>query len=172
MITEILKLVFRFLVLIALQVVILNNVQLSGFINPYLYVLFILLLPVKFPRIPALVLGFITGITVDMFTNTLGIHAAATVAMTFARPFVLNLFAPRDGYEAEAVPNIKDFGLNWFLVYASVLVFIHHLVLFYAEVFRISEFFSTLLRVFLSSVITLLLILIIQFLFGKAKLER
>lgn len=172
MITEILNVIFRFVMLIGVQVLVLNNVQLSGFINPYLYILFILLLPVKFPKIPALVLGFIAGLVVDMFTNTIGMHAAACVAMTFARSSVLSIFAPRDGYEAEAIPNIKDFGFSWFLVYTSTLVFIYHLVLFYIEEFRFNEFFSTLLRVFLSSLVTLLLILITQFLFGKAKPDR
>ena len=169
---EILKIIFRFFVLIGVQVLILNNVQLSGFINPYLYVLFILLLPVKFPKVVVLVLGFISGLTVDMFTNTMGVHAAATTAMAFARPYILKMFSPRDGYGAEAVPNIKDFGFNWFLVYASTLVFSHHVILFYTEVFRLSDFFSTFTRVLLSSLLTLLLIFITQFLFGKSKLER
>lgn len=172
MTVEILKIIFRFFVLIGLQVLILNNVQLSGFINPYLYVLFILLLPVKFPKALVLILGFISGLTVDMFTNTMGIHAAATTAMAFIRPYILKMFSPRDGYEAEAVPNIKDFGLNWFLVYVTILVLFHHIILFYIEVFRLGDFFLTLTRALLSSVLTLLLIFITQFLFGKAKLER
>src|SRR5258705_6800678 len=112
MITDILVLLLRFIVLVGLQVTILNNIQLSGYINPYLYVLFILLLPVKFPKIPAMVLAFVLGLTVDVFTNTIGIHAGATVFMAYARPFVLKVFSPRDGYETDAVPNIKDLGLQ------------------------------------------------------------
>lgn len=172
MITEILIILLRFLVLVGIQVTVLNNVQLSGYINPYLYVLFILLLPVKFPRIIGMLLALVLGITIDMFTNTLGMHAAATVCMAFARPFVLKIFAPRDGYEADATPNIKDLGFQWFLVYTTVLVLIHHFVLFYVEVFRFSEFFITLLRVILSAALTLTLIFISQFLFGKTKRER
>lgn len=172
MITEILVLILRFVVLTAVQVVLLNNVQLSGFINPYLYVLFVLLLPVKFSRFFTLLLAFISGVTIDMFTNTMGMHAAATVFMAFMRPYVLHFFAPRDGYESDAVPNIRDFGLQWFLVYTSVLVLLHHFVLFYLEVFRFSEFLSTFIRMFFSTIATLVLIVISQYLFGKTKLNR
>ena len=172
MITDILILILRFIVLVGLQVTVLNNIQLSGYINPYLYVLFILLLPVKFPKIPAMLIAFILGLTIDVFTNTIGIHAGASVFMAYARPLILKVFSPRDGYETDATPNIKDLGLQWWLAYSSVLVLIHHFVLFYLEVFRLSEFFNTFLRVLLSSVATLILILITQFLFGKSKKER
>ena len=169
MITEILVLLFRFLLLCGIQVAVLNNIQWSGYVNPYLYVLFILLLPVKFPKIPALFLAFLLGVTIDMFTNTIGMHAAATVFMAFARPFVLKVFAPRDGYDTDAVPGISPLGVQWWLAYSSALVFIHHFVLFYIEVFRFNEFFSTFERTLLSSIATLLLILISLFLFGKTK---
>jgi hypothetical protein len=172
MITDILVLLLRFLVLVGLQVTILNNIQLSGYINPYLYVLFILLLPVKFPKIPAILLAFVLGLTVDMFTNTIGIHAGACVFMAYARPLILKIFSPRDGYETDATPNIKDLGLQWWLAYSSVLVLIHHFALFYLEAFSLSEFFNTFLRVLLSSIATMILILITQFLFGKSKKER
>lgn len=172
MINEVLKLLVQFVVLAALQVLILNNIQLSGFINPYIYILFILQLPVKFPRIPSLLLAFAAGIIMDMFSNTQGMHAAATVAMAYMRYPVLRLMAPRDGYDSEAVPGIRNFGLQWFLTYSSILVLIHHFVLFYAEVFRFSEFFSTLLRVLLSVIATLLLIIIGQFLVIRNREER
>jgi hypothetical protein len=172
MITDILILLLRFIALVGLQVTILNNIQLSGYINPYLYVLFILLLPVKFPKIPAMVFAFFIGLTIDMFTNTIGIHAGASVFMAYARPVVLKIFSPRDGYETDATPNIKDLGLQWWLAYSSVLVLIHHFALFYLEAFRLSEFFSTFMRVLLSGASTLILILITQFLFGKSKKER
>lgn len=172
MITDIFIILVRFLMLIGIQVTVLNNIQLGGFINPYLYVLFILMLPVKFPKLAGLLMAFIAGITVDMFANTVGMHAAACVCMAYARPLVLKVFSPRDGYEADSIPNIRDFGLQWFFAYSSVLVLIHHLVLFYVEVFRFSEFFTTFMRVLLSSVATLALIIAVQFLFGKTKRER
>ncbi|MEO5572786.1 MAG: rod shape-determining protein MreD [Bacteroidia bacterium] len=172
MITDIFVILLRYVFLVGLQVTILNNIQLSGYINPYLYILFILLLPVKFSKIAVMILALALGLTIDMFTNTQGIHAGAAVFMAYMRPFILKIFSPRDGYETDATPNIKDLGLQWWLAYSSVLVLLHHFALFYLEAFRFSEFFNTLGRVLLSSVATLILILITQLLFGKSKMER
>lgn len=172
MITEIITLLIRFLVLTALQVLLLNNIQLSGFINPYVYILFIMLLPVKFSKVFSLLLAFISGLAIDIFTNTAGMHAAATVLMAFMRPTVLRIFAPRDGYEAESIPSMNRMGFNWFAVYASVMIMIHHIALFFIEAFTFSSFFMTFTRAMLSGASSLLVILITQFLTGKFKTEK
>lgn len=162
----------RFLLLTALQVLLLNNIQLSGYINPYIYILFILVLPVRFPKLLSLILAFICGLSIDLFTNTAGMHAAATVLMTYSRPAALRIFSPRDGYEAESVPSMNKLGFNWFVVYASVMILIHHFALFFIEVFTFSEFFHTLTRVLFSAAASLLVILIAQFLTGKFEFEK
>ena len=172
MLTDILKLTSRFIILVLLQIVVLNNIQLSGFINPYLYVLFILMLPVKMPKLLLIFISFLTGLCIDIFSNTMGMHAAACVFMAFSRPGVLRIIAPREGYEAEATPSVKDMSFNWFLLYAGVLIILHHLFLFYTEVFRFSELFTTLLRVLASSLATLALVIMCQFLFAKSRKER
>lgn len=169
MIIEILKIVFRFIILIAVQVLVLNHVEISGYINPFLYVLFILMLPVRIPRGLLLMIAFATGLLVDLFSNTTGMHAAACVLLAFLRPGWLKVIAPRDGYDAEAVPSVKRFGFQWFIIYSSVMVLVHHVFLFYIEVFRFSEFFSTLMRALASSIVTLLLIIITQYLFTKSE---
>lgn len=169
MIVEVLRIILRFIVLVAIQVLVLNNIQLGGFINPYLYVLFLLRLPVRTPRLLLLVIAMATGLTIDMFQNTMGMHAMACVVLAYFRPGWLKIIAPRDGYETDAEPSIRKFGPGWFIAYASVMVLIHHLFLFYIEVFRFSEFFSTLLRVVLSSIVTLLLIIISQYLTMRSK---
>ncbi len=172
MISTVIVNIFRFIFLILIQSVILNNIQLGGYINPYLYVMFILLLPFETPKGLLLIMAFLLGIGVDMFSNTMGIHASASVFMAYCRPYVLKLVAPRDGYEAETKPTIKSLGLRWFVVYASFLVFAHHIFLFFIEVFRFSEFFLTLWRVLLSSLITLILVLLSQFLFYKSRADK
>ena len=172
MITELLVFLFRFLILILVQVVVLNNVQFSGFINPFVYIIFIMMLPVRMPKTFLLLAAFLTGLVVDVFSNTMGMHAAACVFMAYVRPTVLRIMAPRDGYETESSPSVKELGFTWFLIYAATLTFIHHFILFYIEVFRFSEFFTTFLRVLLSSVATLLTIMISQYLFGKPINEK
>ena len=155
--------IINFIVLVALQVLILNNIQLGGYINPYVYILFILILPFETPKWLLLVIGFLLGFTIDSFTNTLGMHSTACVFMAFLRPYVLKFISPRDGYESETLPNVKYYGMNWFIRYAAVLVIAHHLVLFYIEVFRLSDFFLTMLRIILSSILSLFIILISQY---------
>jgi rod shape-determining protein MreD len=164
MIIEILRYALRFVLLIAIQVLVLNNVELGGFINPFLYVLFLITLPIQTPRLLLLFVAFITGLTIDMFQNTMGMHASACLVLAFLRPGWLKTIAPRDGYDADAVPSIKKFGAQWFIVYSFVLVLFHNTILFYIEVFRFSEFFSTLIRVLLSSLVTMILIIIAQYL--------
>src|SRR6056297_4336346 len=91
--------IISFILLLTLQILVLNNIQLSGFINPYLYVLFILILPFETPKWMLLLLAFILGMVVDLFSHTPGMHTSATVFMAFLRPYVLEFFSPRDGYE-------------------------------------------------------------------------
>ena len=155
--------IIRFAILIMLQILVLNNIQISGYIIPYIYILFILLLPFETPGWLLLFSGFALGLSVDMFTNTMGMHTAATVFMAFLRPYVLQVIAPRDGYETGTFPRIYYFGFEWFLKYTLILVFSHHFILFYTEVFRFSEFFSTLLRVLASSLLSVVLIILSQY---------
>jgi len=169
MISEVIKNVIRFFFLLLFQVLILNNIQLSGYLNPFLYVLFILMLPFQSPKWLVLVLAFVMGLSVDMFSDTGGLHAAASVLMAFLRQPVLKLISPRDGYDVVQRPTIQQFGFGWFFSYVGVLVFLHHLWLFYLEVFHFTEFLSTFLRVVLSSLFTLTLIFVSQFFFSNSK---
>jgi len=163
MIKYIARNIIRFAILVLIQVLILNNIQFSGYINPYLYVLFILLMPFDTPKWVLLVSGFLLGLSIDAFTGTLGMHAFATTFMAFARPFVLQWFAPRDGYETGTLPRISYYGIEWFVKYSFILIIIHHFFLFYIEIFKFGGFFSTLSRVILSSIFTFLLVIISQY---------
>ena len=158
----------RFVFLVLLQVMILNHVQWSGFVNPYVYILFIMMLPLETPRWMVLLFGLLTGLLIDMFGNTGGMHAAATVLIAFLRPNVLRLVSPREDYDSETPLTPQRMGLKWFITYSVIMVLIHHFTFFYIEVFRFSEFFITFFKVILNSVITLLIILLGMYLFGKA----
>jgi rod shape-determining protein MreD len=157
------KYLLYFVVLIVAQLLIFNNIQLSGYINPYVYVLFILLLPFTVSKVVLLFSAFILGLIVDLFMGTPGVHSTATVLMAFARPSVLFLFSPREGYQSGTYPRLAQFGMEWFLKYTIMLVLMHHLALFYLEVFSFSHFFSTLLRALLSTMLTSLIIILSQF---------
>jgi len=169
MINQITRNIIRLVFLVFFQVAILNNIQLGGYINPFLYVLFILMLPFETPKWLLLISSFLLGISVDMFSDTMGIHAAACVFMAFCRPAVLNLVSSRQDYEPGFQPTIRDFGFKWFFSYSLILVIAHHILLFYLEVFSFSEFFQTLLRAVLSIIFTMLLLILSQYVMYRPK---
>lgn len=154
--------VIMFIVLVLTQVLFLNQVQFCGFVNPYVYVLFIMLLPLSAPRYVVLLSAFIIGISVDIFSNTLGLHAFASVLVAFLRPALVGAITNRET-DMEDYPGIKQNGLLWFVYYASLMVFVHHLAFFYLEVFSFSNFFGTLLRVFVSSIASIFVIVLSQY---------
>src|SRR5581483_10393034 len=112
MISDIFSNILRFIFLILFQVLVLNNIQLGGYINPYGYVLFILLLPVETPKWLLLLLSFSIGISLDMFSNTMGLHAAACVFMAYCRPRVLRIISPREGYGFESRLTVESVNLR------------------------------------------------------------
>jgi rod shape-determining protein MreD len=154
--------IVSFVVIVLIQVLLMNNIQFSGFINPYFYILFIILLPINIPRYLLLLLGFLLGITIDIFSNTPGIHASATVFIAFLRPFIINSYN-LDDQEKMMIPSISNIGVKWFIKYLVIMIIAHHFFLFYIEVFSFSGFFHTLLRCILSSIFTFVFILISQF---------
>jgi rod shape-determining protein MreD len=163
MINKTIRLSLMFVLLILLQVLVFNNIQFSGYIDPYIYLLFILLLPFEIPDWLLLSICFVTGFTVDLFSLSPGMHAFSTVVAGFARPYVLRLVSPRDGYEPGSGPSMLTYGFRWFFTYSLFIVLIHHTVLFYIEVFRFQDFFRTLFRVIMSSFFSLTFILLLEY---------
>ena len=161
----------RFILLALAQVYIFNNIQVSGYINPRVYVLFILMLPYEIAGFWLLTLAFMMGLTVDFFQHTPGMNASASVFLAFLRPGVIRLVGRKEDLEPLQYPNIRDSGTGWFLAYTLILVFLHHLFLFYLEVFRLNEIFQTLLKVLINTVLTSLIIMLVQFLFFSRKPE-
>lgn len=155
--------IVRFIALVFFQILVMDNVMINGYMIPYIYILFILLMPFETPRWIVLLSGFALGLGIDLFEHTAGMHTAATVLLAFVRPYILNLLAPRDGYEPDSFPRIFYYGFGWFLKYTLLMVLVHHLVLFYLEVFQLQNFFGTLSRVILSSILSSATIVLSQY---------
>ncbi len=155
--------ILRFVLLVLFQVLVLNNIQFLGYVCPYIYLLFILSLPVQTPRWLTLILAFIIGLTVDVFSNTMGLHAFATVFMAFLRYPVIKLFVSLEENENPS-PSLKTFGIANYIKYMLLLVLIHHVVLFSMEAFNFIGFGVLMLKTLISSVVTIVLILAVQFL--------
>lgn len=164
---------FRFLILILLQALVIDHVDLAnGWVAPYLYVLFLLMLPLDTPPWAALLIGFLTGMVLDLFSSTPGLHASACTVMAYVRTLLLRALAPREGYDQGQRATVADMGLAWFMTYAGLLVLVHHLWLFYMEVFRFDGFIVTFVRVIASSAATLVLCLLAQLLMARAARNR
>ena len=165
MIGIIFKNIIRFVFLIFFQVLVLNNIELFHRINPYMYILFIILIPLQTPRWILILFSAFIGLCIDIFMNTYGMNMAASCFIGYIRPFIINLMLPKGEIVPEGELNLKYLGINRFVMYALTMTFLHHLVLFYTEVFRLNEFFETFARVALNSLFTLILIVISQFIF-------
>ncbi len=152
----------RFIVLVLVQVLILNNINFLGFINPYLYILFIITLPINLARSYLLLIAFVLGLSIDIFTGTLGMHACATVAAAFVRAPLIKFFAPRDSnYELES-PSMRNFGTLNFIYYAALMVFVHHTVLFMVDAFSFHRIGYTILLILSNVIFTLALLIGIE----------
>lgn len=163
----ILKHIFRFIILVFFQVFILNQVKFSGYITPYAYIFFILLLPFNVPKTTLLISAFFLGLSVDLFLDSPGMHASASVFMAFLRPTIINLISIKTDFEEDEEPSIRNNGIKWIASYSILLVFIHHTFLFFVEIFSLSEFWKTMGRSISSSAVTFVIIIILFFLFGK-----
>ncbi|WP_256004167.1 MULTISPECIES: rod shape-determining protein MreD [Pedobacter] len=160
--------IVRWVVLILVQILFLRNMGFYNLANPFLYILILLLLPFGIPNLLLYLLAFLTGLTLDAFYDTLGVHAAACVMLAFVRILFISVTVSRDGFD-EPEPTLGNMGFKWFILYAFFCVFSHHLVFFILETFRFTEFSYTLFRCLLSGLLTLFLVVLVEFLFYNRK---
>lgn len=159
----------RFIVVLLLQVLVVNNIELSTSINPYIYINFLLLLPVTIKPWQLLLLAFLTGVAMDTFSTTPGLHIAACVFMAYVRIHYLRFATTKEDTESRISPNMSKKGVVWFIVYCFIMTLVHHTCLFFLEIYGFQEFFSTLFRIILSTLVTVLMIVVGQLLFYNVK---
>lgn len=167
MIASIIKYAFLFLLLVVVELFVVAEFDIHFYVNPHIYLMFIIVLPVFTNRYLIIFLGFLIGFTIDQFLGTGGLHAAATVIMAYLRSVLLAAFAPREGYGKDDFLSIGKFGLVNFLFYCGFMILIHHFFLFFFELFTFSNFLFTLVRTLASTLLSLLFILGIHFLFSR-----
>ena len=161
--------ILRFIVLLIVQVLVFDNLGFGTYIHPHIYVLFVLLLSFDTPKWQLLIDGFLIGIAVDIFNGTPGLNAAATVFLAFMRPFIIGITTRKSDVEDKNAPTVTEMGLQWFAVYALLLLLLHNLVLFWLEAFSIKLLGLVLAETLLSAPVTLLLIIIIIYIFKPVK---
>jgi rod shape-determining protein MreD len=156
--------------LLLLQVFVLNNILLHQLVSLNLYMLFVLLLPFNLPRPALMLLALLMGLSMDMFMNTMGMHAAACVFIAYLRPFIINILSPQGGFETtQKTPSMTSMGVSQFLIYAAILVFLHNLIFFILEVFGFGGFFYLLLKIIFSTAASIFLVVLYELLFFSRK---
>lgn len=167
--SDLLRNIVRFVLFILVQVFVLNQIPpLHYSINPYLYFLFILWLPFSISRFWLMVIGFITGYTLDMFTHTPGLHAAPCVLIAYLRPFLVNILIPQQGAEMNyREPSATSLGLAPYATYVVLLTVVHHAFLFTLETFQFGNVWYLVAKTLASSLISLVLILLVEMLFSR-----
>jgi hypothetical protein len=167
MTTPALNHVLRFLALLLLQIFVLNNIVLTGVFNPSVYIYFILLLPLGIPHWQLLLISFAAGLTIDLFTHSLGLHAFTCTFIAFIRPFIIAATQPSGGYNPEDKPTIGNMGFRWFLSYSLPMVFLFHALLFLVETLSVNQLFYVMLKSLVSALVAELIIVLFEFFFSK-----
>lgn len=158
-----------FFIYLFIQVLLFKNLVMFNTAFCFVYVAFILMLPIETNTLTLMFVGFAMGFMIDVFYDSLGIHACTTVLTAYLRNFWLGSITPQGGYDAGLGPTLAVNGVQWFLVYTLPLVFLHHFVLFFVEAGGISIFWYTMLKVIGSLMFTMIVIILIQYLFAERR---
>ena len=164
--------IWRFLLLVLLQILVFNNIYLGGYINPCLYVLFIIMLPTATPKNWVLVISFATGFVIDIFTNMAGFHAAAATAVGFLKTTWLNKLILRDNDDEVETPGIHSVAYQQFLLYLFILLLAFNLIYYTLLSFNLRDILHILLASLLSTIVTWLLAILYQSLFLRKNDKR
>ena len=162
----------RFGLYVGLHVLLVSRLVLFDLGWCFFYLGFLLFLPISTPIVVQLVLSFVMGWTLDIFYDTGGVHAAAAVVLGYIRPWILRLLTPRDGYEMADSVNIHQMGWQWFSVYLTLLVVLHHAAFFLLELGSFRHLGLTMGKMLVSALFTSLALLIVQLLFFPVRRGR
>lgn len=171
---NIIKNIVRFVLFLLVQIIILNEVPpLHQFITPYIYFLFLLWLPFGTSRLSMTFIGFILGYTLDLFSNTPGLHAAACTLVGYLRPTILNLLLAQEATEElNRAPSIGTMGWGPYFIYVFILTFTHHFYLVLLEWLQFGNFTYFIGKVFATSIMSMLLIFLTELIMNRRKLKR
>ena len=161
--------IIRFVVLVLFQVLVINHIRLGGYVHPHIYLIFIMLLPFNTPKWQLLVLGFVLGLSIDLFTGTPGLHAGATTLMAFCRPSIIKLVSGNLKFENIQEPSLGQIDGMWMFRYVLCMVFVHHFALFFLESFSFHLIGQVLLHILLSVPVSIFLIMMILYIFKTEK---
>lgn len=148
----------RFVLLLLLQVLLINNLQFLGVCHPYIYILCLLMMPITLPRWADMLIGAFVGLVVDIFCNSLGVHIAACVLLMYVRPYLIDAYVS-DRERLIGDIDTQSIGVPDFIKYIVILVLLHHTMVFFLTAWSFSHFWFTLLEIVVSSAVSIVLII-------------
>ncbi|MDB0011195.1 hypothetical protein N9E20_00130 [Crocinitomicaceae bacterium] len=164
--------IFRFLVFVLIQSLVLNSLEIGLGIQLMIYPLFIILLPFETTLPVLLLVAFVMGFSIDSISNTFGLHTSSLLLVAYLRPFVFNMFSPREGYDPLKEASIFEMGQRWFISVFGILLLIQHLWFFTLEMFNINEMLYVFQKTILSAPLSFLLCILLQVIFVSKPKER
>ncbi len=163
--------IILFLTLVTSQILVFNQLELGLGIHIMVYPMFILLLPFDSRPVSLMFIAFVTGLAVDWYTNSFGLHTSSAVFLAYIRPRLFSILEPRDGYDALKKPLIRDMGRKWFMTIYLAALALHHFWFFLFEIFKFSEIFFIIQKTLLSTAVSFIVILLIQVIFFNKQKE-
>ncbi len=171
--SQLVKNIIRFVLFILVQALLFKIPPLHRFVTPYIYFLYILWLPFNLSRFWLTAIGFIFGLTLDYFTYTPGLHAAACTLIAYVRPFLVNMLLSQEGLEKNyASPSVVSMGFVPYATYVVVLTLLHHTYLVFIEWMSFGTFFYFVGKVLATTAVSLGLILVTELLFFRKEKFR
>lgn len=158
--------------LLLLQILVFQNLPVFSRAFCFVYVLFFLMLPVSTNRLSLMLIGFVYGLTIDIFNDTPGMHAATCVVIAYFRPYLLRRMTPQSGYDMLEDITLQNMGTQWFVIYSIIIISIHHIILFMIETLSFNMFGYTLIKIFSSILYTFFIVLLSQYLLFSPNKSR
>lgn len=158
--------VVRFVVLFLAQTLIFSQIDEFQYLHLFIFPLFLMLLPIQISKSALLLIGFGSGLLLDIFENTMGYNAAIGTLLAFIRPFLLKIIEPSSGYENTPIPSSVHFGMAWFIKYAAIFMFIYIFYYFLLDAFSLALFSTVLLKTVVSFFASMILVIISMVVFN------
>ncbi|WP_111706637.1 rod shape-determining protein MreD [Lutibacter citreus] len=165
---SILKNSFRFILLVIVQVLVLNNLNLFGFLNPMIYIIWVFLFPIRKSKSLFLILSFLLGLTIDFFSNSGGINAGATLFIAYIRLPILQAVLKKSDFDY-LLFNLRAISFGKAFTFISILTFIHHFIIFSLEYFSFNSYSSIIYNTLLTSICTIIISILSIILFTNKK---
>lgn len=161
-----------FAVTVLLQVFLFDNLSISLYLNPLIYIAFVALLPLDTPPIALLGAGLGLGVVMDYAMGSAGLNTITTLLIAFLRPMLINLLYGHENAKEGGVPSSDRMGNRIFVQYLLLLTLLHHTAFFLLEALSWSRMPLTAVRIVASTAVTTLFLWIIARIFNSKLYAR